>query len=45
MSQIFNNISESRETLNFGAKAKNIKTIVNINEIVKESPEEIAQKI
>ena len=45
MSQLFNNYSESRETLNFGAKAKNIKTIVNLNEIIKESPEEIAHKL
>lgn len=45
MSQLFNNYSESRETLNFGAKAKNIKTVVNLNEIVKESPEEIALKM
>eukprot|EP00347_Sterkiella_histriomuscorum_P012986 403366452 len=45
ISQLFSNYSESKETLNFGAKAKNIKTSVNINEIVKETADEQAQKI
>eukprot|EP00347_Sterkiella_histriomuscorum_P020283 403338399 len=45
MSQLNNNYQESRETLNFGAKAKNIKTFVNANEFLKESPEILALRI
>ena len=45
MSQLFNNYQESKETLNFGSKAKQVKTIVNINEIIRESPDEIAQRM
>eukprot|EP00347_Sterkiella_histriomuscorum_P011965 403370418 len=36
ISQLFDNYSESKETLNFGAKAKNIKTSVTVNEIVQD---------
>ncbi|TNV84878.1 hypothetical protein FGO68_gene10895 [Halteria grandinella] len=45
MSQLFNNYQESKETLNFGSKAKQVKTIVNVNEIIRDSPEEVAQRI
>ena len=45
MSQAFNNYQESKETLNFGSKAKQVKTIVNINEIIRDSPDEVAQKM
>jgi hypothetical protein len=45
MSQLFNNYQESKETLNFGSKAKQVKTVINVNEIVRDSPEEIAQRI
>lgn len=45
MSQLINNYQESKETLNFGSKAKQVKTVVNVNEIVRDSPEEVAQRI
>lgn len=45
MSQLFNNYQESKETLNFGSKAKQVKTVVNVNEIIRDSPEEVAQRI
>ncbi|CDW89864.1 kinesin-like protein [Stylonychia lemnae] len=45
MSQIHSNYAESRETLNFGARAKNIKTYVNVNEVLKESAEELVTKL
>jgi hypothetical protein len=45
MSQLHLNYQESKETLNFGTKAKNIKTIVNVNEVIRDSPEEVAQRM
>ncbi len=45
MSQLYNNYQESKETLNFGSKAKQVKTIVNVNEIIRDSPDELAIKI
>ena len=45
MSQLYNNYQESKETLNFGSKAKQVKTSVNVNEIIRDSPEELALKI
>ena len=45
MSQLHQNYQESKETLNFGTKAKNIKTIVNVNEVIRDSPEEVAQRM
>ena len=39
------NYNETLKTLQFGQKAKSIKTIVNINEIVQEAPDAIANKI
>lgn len=45
MSQAFTNYQESKETLNFGSKAKQVKTIVNVNEIIRDSPDEVAQKM
>ena len=39
------NYHETQKTLMFGQKAKAIRTIVNINEIVQESPDEIANKM
>jgi len=38
---VLNNYQESKETLNFGSKAKQVKTLVNVNEIVKDCPEEV----
>ena len=45
MSQLYNNYQESKETLNFGTKAKHIKTIVNVNEVIRDSPEEVTQRM
>jgi hypothetical protein len=45
MSQLHQNYQESKETLNFGTKAKHIKTIVNVNEVIRDSPEEVAQRM
>lgn len=45
MSQVFNNYQESKETLNFGSKAKQVKTVVNVNEIIRDSPDEVAQRM
>ena len=45
MSQLQHNYQESKETLNFGTKAKHIKTVVNVNEVIRDSPEEVAQRI
>ncbi|CDW81561.1 kinesin-like protein [Stylonychia lemnae] len=40
ISQLFANYQESRETLNFGAKAKNIRTQVVLNELIT-NPDEV----
>ena len=45
MSQLISNYQESKETLNFGSKAKQVKTTINLNEIIRDSPEEVAQRI
>jgi len=45
MSQLLNNYQESKETLNFGAKAKQVKTVVNVNELIRDSPEEVAARM
>ena len=39
------NYHESQVTLNFGIKAKQIRTNAQVNEIVQECPEQIATKI
>ena len=39
------NSHESEKTLYFGQKAKSIKTIVNLNEIIQEAPQEMANKM
>jgi len=45
ISQLASNMQESLQALYFGSKAKSIRTQVNINEIVRESPDKIALKI
>jgi alkanesulfonate monooxygenase SsuD/methylene tetrahydromethanopterin reductase-like flavin-dependent oxidoreductase (luciferase family) len=45
MSQCFANYQESKETLGFGSKAKQVRTLVNVNELVRDSPEEAAQRL
>lgn len=45
ISQLPNNSHETLQSLYFGTKAKNIKTQVNMNDIIRESPDQIANKI
>ena len=45
INQVKSSYHETQKTLQFGQKAKTIKTVVNVNEIVQESPDEIASKI
>lgn len=45
ISQVQSNLQESLQALYFGSKAKSIRTQVNINEIVRESPDRIAHKM
>jgi len=39
ISQITSNVAETIQTLQFGAKARNIRTKAQMNEIIRESPE------
>lgn len=45
VNQLKSNYHETQKTLYFGQKAKTIRTLVNINEIVQEAPYEIATKM
>ena len=45
ISQQPSNMQESLQALHFGSKAKSIRTTVNLNEIVRESPDRIAAKM
>ena len=45
ISQLPTNMQESLQALYFGSKAKSIRTQVDINEIVRESPDRIANKM